>query len=157
MVISAKFLSFTLGLISVLLHVSWQCQCDVLLAFRTLETLQESLSEATNQSQRIQELLDRANEDHKTELSSLNTQHEKTITQLKAELEELVGIHFLTLRDCQYQASKSFSQFQWVLVLKNAKYVFLVWSQLKFIIYITHWSGLLIFLRLCDHDQSGIL
>ena len=74
----------------------------MLLAFRTLETLQESLSEATNQSQRIQELLDRANEDHKTELSSLNTQHEKTTTQLKADLEELVGIHFLILRDCQY-------------------------------------------------------
>ena len=74
----------------------------MLLAFRTLETLQESLSEATNQSQRIQELLDRANEDHKTDLFTLNSQHEKTITQLKAELEELVSIHFLTLCDCQY-------------------------------------------------------
>ena len=50
------------------------------------------LSEATNQSQRIQELLDRANEDHKSELSSLNTQHEKTITQLKTDLEELVSV-----------------------------------------------------------------
>ena len=81
-------------------HGSVSVMCCLL--FRMLETLQESLSEATNQSQRIQELLDRANEDHKTELSSLNTQHEKTITQLKSDLEELVSIHFLTLRNCQY-------------------------------------------------------
>ena len=89
-----SFLSFCMC------HGSVSVMCCLL--FRTLETLQESLSEATNQSQRIQELLDRANEDHKTELSSLNTQHEKTITQLKSDLEELVGIHFLTLRNCQY-------------------------------------------------------
>lgn len=61
-----------------------------MVSFRKLESLQESLAEATNQSQRVQELLDRANEDHKTELSSLNTQHEKTISQLHSEKEEIV-------------------------------------------------------------------
>lgn len=60
---------------------------------RKLSSLQEALTEATNQSQRIQELLDRANEDHKSELSSLNAQHEKTISQHAAEKEELVSCY----------------------------------------------------------------
>lgn len=55
-----------------------------------MESLQESLSEANNNSERLHEVLDRANEDHKVELSSLHSQHEKITTQLKADLEEQV-------------------------------------------------------------------
>lgn len=57
-----------------------------------MESLQKSLAEANNNNERLQEVLNRANDDHIAELSSLHTQHEKTTTQLKADLEELVKL-----------------------------------------------------------------
>ncbi|XP_067932017.1 CAP-Gly domain-containing linker protein 1-like [Watersipora subatra] len=56
---------------------------------RKLESLQESLFEATNNSEKIQELLDRAKEEHKLELSSLNALMEKRTDDLKAEISSL--------------------------------------------------------------------
>jgi len=59
-------------------------------ATRKLESLQESLSGANNNNERLQEVLNRVNEDHKLELSSLYSQHEKAITQLNSDIEEHV-------------------------------------------------------------------
>ena len=59
--------------------------------YRKLESLQDSLSEANNNTEKLQELLDRVNEEHKTELSTLNNQHEKTTAELKSLLDDLVG------------------------------------------------------------------
>ena len=65
-------------------------QCAALLVYRKLESLQDSLSEAKNDAEKLQELLQRANEDHKTELSALSGQHEKTTSELKIAADELV-------------------------------------------------------------------
>ena len=64
---------------------------------RKIESLQESLSEATNNAKKLQDLLDRANEDHKVELSSLSSQYEKTTAELKVEIDELVRVNATTI------------------------------------------------------------
>lgn len=61
-----------------------------MLVYRKLESMQDSLSESTNNAIRVQELLDRAKEDHVSELSTLNSEREKQTAKHNSELAELV-------------------------------------------------------------------
>lgn len=58
---------------------------------RKLETAQKSLSEATNNAKKLQELMDRAREEHKLELSTLRSQHEQLAAALQSEVEDIVS------------------------------------------------------------------
>lgn len=58
--------------------------------YRKIEQLQQSVTEATSQTEKVQDLLKSTEESHSEELSSIKSQSEKTTSQLKDELQRLV-------------------------------------------------------------------
>ena len=72
-------------------HSQFPSLISLSLAYRKLEALQQSLTESTNKVEHMQDVMDKTQQDHKDELSSLTAQHEKTTQQLKTDLDELVS------------------------------------------------------------------